>query len=113
VDLAHALVASDGGGERGPDGVDALDAVDVRGVDGGSHHPDADVAVTDLRRWYVHQPQHLLGQAMLVVDHGLGWWRDKRGGGREVGARCAAAAKNLQQRRQQPGLRRHLPAAIN
>lgn len=34
VDLADALVPSDGGGEGRPDGVDALDAVDVGGVDG-------------------------------------------------------------------------------
>jgi len=101
VDLAHALVASDGGGERGPDGVDALDAVDVRGVDGGGQHPDADVAVADLHRRHVHRPQHLLRRAVLVVDHGLGWWRDESGGGGEVGARGggAAAAKHLQRRR--------------
>lgn len=34
VDLGDTLVPRDGGGEGRPDGVDALDAVDVGGVDG-------------------------------------------------------------------------------
>lgn len=56
VNLADALVPSDGGGEGRPDGVDALDAVDVGGVDGGGQHPDADVALPNLHRRNIHHP---------------------------------------------------------
>jgi hypothetical protein len=56
VDLGDALVARDGGGERRPDGVDALHAVDVGGVDGRGQHPHADVALPELHRRHVRHP---------------------------------------------------------
>jgi len=104
VDLAHPLVPPDGAGERGPHGVDALDAVDVGGVDGGGQHPDADVAVPEMDGRRIRHPQHLLGGTVLVVEHGLGRRRDNGG---QVAAGGAAAPENLQRRRQQPGRRRH------
>lgn len=105
MDLAHPLVTPDGAWERRPDGVDALDAVDVGGVDGRRQHPDADVAVAEVDGRHIRHPEHLVGGAVLVVEHGLGRRRGEGGGGGEAGG--AAAAENLQGRRKQPGRRRH------
>lgn len=76
VDLPHPLVPSDGAGQRRPDGVDALDAVDVGGVDGGGQHPYADVAVPEVDGRHIRHPEHLVGGPVLVVEHGLGRRRD-------------------------------------
>ena len=56
MDLGDALVPRDGGGEGRPDGVNALDAVDVRGVDGCGQHLHADVALPELDRRHFRHP---------------------------------------------------------
>ena len=56
VHLGDALVPRDGGGEGRPDGVNALDAVDVGGVDGRGQHLHADVALPELNRRHVSHP---------------------------------------------------------
>uniref|UniRef100_A0A0E0IYN1 Uncharacterized protein n=1 Tax=Oryza nivara TaxID=4536 RepID=A0A0E0IYN1_ORYNI len=65
VDLADPLVACNDGGEGRANGVDALNAVEVGGVDGGGQHPHAHITVANLRRG---------SSATLRTLSGGPWW---------------------------------------
>uniref|UniRef100_J3N3Q0 Uncharacterized protein n=1 Tax=Oryza brachyantha TaxID=4533 RepID=J3N3Q0_ORYBR len=60
VDLAEPLVACDSAGEGRADRVDALNAIEVGGVNGGGQHPHAHITVANLHRRHVRHPDDLL-----------------------------------------------------
>ncbi|EEC73472.1 hypothetical protein OsI_07796 [Oryza sativa Indica Group] len=73
VVLVDPLVACNGGGEGRANGVDTLDMVEVRGVDGGDQHPHAHIAVADLCRRQPSHPEDFVG-AGRGDRRGRLWW---------------------------------------
>uniref|UniRef100_A0A0D9XVY7 DUF834 domain-containing protein n=1 Tax=Leersia perrieri TaxID=77586 RepID=A0A0D9XVY7_9ORYZ len=111
VDLGEALVAGDGGGEGRADGVDALDAVEVGGVDGGGQHPHAHIPLPNLHRRHLRHPEDFVGRAMVVVEDGLGGRRQLPRHRREPPRRQRQQAHthpslSLPSRRRMPGTRK-------